>query len=1317
MAWPPAGYPFVDNEDTVYANIINDIVVKINNHLSGTTNIHGITNASDIKVGAELAETIQDAVAEMLSGTHSGISVGYNDSTGKITLTVAAGPTGPAGSPGATGPAGATGAVGAAGATGPVGPTGVRGVTGPVGPTGATGPQGTPGGATGATGPSGPQGPTGAIGATGARGFTGVQGATGAGATGATGPSGPPGSPGGATGATGPKGEDGSPGGASGPTGPQGPTGVQGATGPQGATGSGATGATGPQGDVGATGATGPVGATGVGATGATGPAGNDGTNGATGATGPRGEQGPPGDPGDGSGGGLGPYLILAAVFYDNTNLGALIDESYQVGKVVLAGETDPNNNGIYAYDKYEDEWVKSILPDGIYSAYQMSTISGGIASPLYDQVWFTVEDGEILTSGGFNTSLYPGPASKLSNSLLSAKIIDFNVSSSFNAYTADPQIRRGDIIALRNQTNSSENGLYYVKEYNQIIPFVGPGANNTSVNYSIVATMTYPSLTSGYTHTPKILAFNPEEDEWTEMAGSGGGGPSEPTFYLSVVYTNALDIEDIEFGSDKYFVCLLPNQSNPAQNGVYENQSGTLVKIFEIDDEVPTDRDLAVGLIATSALGFQGPGFNIPQGLLNLSANKMDQPLIWDDIAGLAMSDGYSFLPGVGAATTRVGYQPTNYAVVGFPDFANKSLDGHLAGIDAALVSSGGGGAISIWAESIHLTNVPLTSSFYALMDEGIVYILAKQTTSSQNGVYRTNGTSSLQRLTEFDLLANLPLSLRTAKIVTDDSSYDQMIRLEVDDFLGMSFGQMLQEVAGNLKGMTNMLASSSTDELVLINGVNPSNYTPTGSGPYRNLRQHLEGIDEVLGGIGGGEFEVIEVDMVVTQSDPEVTTELELGIKYGGKRIFLMRSNFEPYLTLDVEVGVYDVGHSGTLTLVPGTTEPVSKSIMIRAKSIDYFTEAKEEMVFDFFLREGGLFPKPDEIGWEQGVTFVDSVWFPDSDISNLDDDPSSYDLHMRHFVSKVNEFAGEVKDGVYSGSSAEDFNLRHIEIACYGNVDITTPDLPDWMTESGINFWVLLLNQMTPTENGLYWYDSVTEELTRNEEFDSPQDQEFEFKVRFHAFTDVDLSFKIVDEPIVFRLPYGYTWAAIGDMVNATSDFYKLSDGLHSDSIVVTGFNAQNFGQSSMTGPQFGSSSYYSTKATLTNILEDIDTQFGYHMNYLEIAMSMIQMCLAGFFNVDEDRDFSESPTVKLSNNILVDATTGDIEIDFTAPKPSVELFEFLPDGSSVTFKRKDSSSNTVEILMTVEGVPTVVPLGVGETKTFFVIDKDTQSFREW
>jgi collagen type VII alpha len=177
-----------------------------------------------------------------------------------------------------------TGATGATGPTGPsiTGPTGSAGVNGATGPTGWTGPTGADGvtGPTGADGTDGATGPTGSTGANGATGPTGADGVDGV--TGPTGPTGAASTVTGPTGWTGPS-----------VTGPTGWTGAQGDTGPTGPTGAastvtGPTGWTGPSvtGPTGADGVTGPTGWTGPSVTGPTGPTGWTGPS-ITGPTGP----------------------------------------------------------------------------------------------------------------------------------------------------------------------------------------------------------------------------------------------------------------------------------------------------------------------------------------------------------------------------------------------------------------------------------------------------------------------------------------------------------------------------------------------------------------------------------------------------------------------------------------------------------------------------------------------------------------------------------------------------------------------------------------------------------------------------------------------------------------------------------------------------------------------------------------------------------------------------------------------------------------------------------------------------------------------
>lgn len=160
--FPPSGFPFADNIDTVRAAHVNDTVQALIDHLADTTGVHGITNTDALVTfgtsGGDAAEIARDAVAAALvAGDNVGIEVVYDDADDKISLVVTAtGDPGPQGQPGATGPKGDTGPRGTAGLGGIPGATGPQGLTGPIGASGATGPigaTGSPGGATGATGP------------------------------------------------------------------------------------------------------------------------------------------------------------------------------------------------------------------------------------------------------------------------------------------------------------------------------------------------------------------------------------------------------------------------------------------------------------------------------------------------------------------------------------------------------------------------------------------------------------------------------------------------------------------------------------------------------------------------------------------------------------------------------------------------------------------------------------------------------------------------------------------------------------------------------------------------------------------------------------------------------------------------------------------------------------------------------------------------------------------------------------------------------------------------------------------------------------
>ena len=172
MAWPPTGFPYTDNVDSVVAEITNSIITAVQAHEAKSLNVHGITSSAALVTTASVTEIIQDTVASMFSGgSTTGATITYNDSTGVLNVTINnTGNTGPQGGLGATGPSGATGA-----------PSFVPGATGATGLTGMTG----------VPGISGVPGMTGVPGETGVRGFTGASGVTGAtGATGASGPTG-----------------------------------------------------------------------------------------------------------------------------------------------------------------------------------------------------------------------------------------------------------------------------------------------------------------------------------------------------------------------------------------------------------------------------------------------------------------------------------------------------------------------------------------------------------------------------------------------------------------------------------------------------------------------------------------------------------------------------------------------------------------------------------------------------------------------------------------------------------------------------------------------------------------------------------------------------------------------------------------------------------------------------------------------------------------------------------------------------------------------------------------------------------------------
>lgn len=531
MAWPPNNYPFVDFEDVVLADIINDIVLKVNQHMAGTTNIHGITNASELVVTSELAERVQDITAAMFDGVQTGITVSYNDTTGKLTLTVVGGYTGPQGPPGATGPHGASGSAGGFGSTGATGSQGNTGFTGPLGATGATGPigaSGSPGGATGPQGATGPLGPTGSLGPT---------GATGVGHTGATGPMGASGSPGGATGVMGPTG----------------------ATGPAGATGVGHTGVTG------FTGATGPDGATGA--------SGNDGYTGATGAMGP---MGPSGD-GEGM---TQQNVITVATF--NTNEGALLPLGVPTGHTfLLLGEANSADNGMYVKNS-EGTWDRKTMVNGVYLVY-VSTIMDGTTEETQinynDFAWVAAHENTVSLVRQTN-EFYKLPSAGFSQGLLSAVRVDFNVVGLTIATPSAYGFSNGDIFILNGQTDTDENGLYVLRGTWLTRVNTTSYTNNRNLTVSYTGTC-HTSFTDTSITPPRLATWIRGYSAWMFGATGGGSGGGAGVGHLvrAVISFNYDLNENLD---SKGGLVYLTAQTDPSENGLYNNDNsvGSLVKI-----------------------------------------------------------------------------------------------------------------------------------------------------------------------------------------------------------------------------------------------------------------------------------------------------------------------------------------------------------------------------------------------------------------------------------------------------------------------------------------------------------------------------------------------------------------------------------------------------------------------------------------------------------------------------------------------------------------------------------------------------------------
>jgi hypothetical protein len=322
------------------------------------------------------------------------------------------GPTGPQGLQGVTGPGGA------AGAAGGIGPTGPAGTQGPTGPQGSQGPQGF----LGSTGPTGAQGVQGLLGPTGPGGAQGIQGPTG---------------PAGAQGTAGTAGGQGIQG-IQGPTGPQGAkgdTGAQGIQGPTGASGpQGTAGTQGPQGVQGTQGPTGPAGAQGIqGPTGPQGTAGAAGSQGVQGIQGPTGPQGPAGTAGgQGIQGPTGPAGAQGPVGPSTGTAGGDLTGNYPNPQVALAG------------------------------ALNMAQTTTPVAPAAGRELVYVKDDGrlyketsdgreQLVENHGIN-HLAPARAATTTNITLSGTQTVDNVA-----------LVAGDRVVVKNQTTTTENGVYVV--------------------------------------------------------------------------------------------------------------------------------------------------------------------------------------------------------------------------------------------------------------------------------------------------------------------------------------------------------------------------------------------------------------------------------------------------------------------------------------------------------------------------------------------------------------------------------------------------------------------------------------------------------------------------------------------------------------------------------------------------------------------------------------------------------------------------------------------------------------------------------------
>lgn len=235
------------------------------------------------------------------------------------------------------------------------------------------------------------------------------------------------------------------------------------------------------------------------------------------------------------------------------------------------------------------------------------------------------------------------------------------------------------------------------------------------------------------------------------------------------------------------------------------------------------------------------------------------------------------------------------------------------------------------------------------------------------------------------------------------------------------------------------------------------------------------LEDINAETGGESGGGAEVdryrlIEVDLVMMNDDPEITSAEDLGLNYGGQRVAFPGWYSTP--GFPETPGIYDIGEDGSLTLVEGTQPPFDFDFILRSKQRSDFGDDLSPFLTQIYLDEGGYYPKLSEWGWSDMRKLSDSIWFTEH-LYNLGEgeDWAQSDKNLTAFMRGVDRFAGDVKSGEIGGAETLQVSVLVLENVNWMDFDLSGWDLDNLPgNEEGVLIW--FAGQDYSWENGIYY-----------------------------------------------------------------------------------------------------------------------------------------------------------------------------------------------------------------------------------------------------